>query len=308
MLGLVPEPDEERHAHRECQRKRGDHQEADAEDTRDRAARDGPERDDGPQCDDHRAEHPAPIGVPHPREIEQRDDADGDQQASRRKREEAVRTADPDGGRRSATAELPPDERGAGERGGEPDVARIGPEVGRAEDEDRGEREHRDPDRAPGMILLALQESGGDRVGLALVRDDEPRCDVEQNPGPAREGERDECDPIDGGAQVEVRAETARDAAEPATVARANEAPGFTECLCRFHAYRVARSASHGHPETPGPATEESARTTRPVAAPEGQALAPEGRSAGDRARARPASTPTISRPRTLLKSAGVRQ
>ena len=94
------------------------------------------------------------------------------------------------------------------------------PEARLREREDAEEGEQREADDPSRPVAVMLERRRGERVLGALVGDDEPGRDVEQDAGPAGERERGERDPIDDGVELEVLAEPGADAAEPAAVVR----------------------------------------------------------------------------------------
>ena len=246
MLDAVADAREERHPDGDGQRERGQHEDGQADHASDRAACSCAGGDGRTKCDHHPAEDEPPVDVPGATDVEEREHARDDEQCSGDEREEA-RAADSRQGlgrhcvarRRAPSADLPPHERGTRDRRGEPHVAGIGPDARLAEGEDADEREQREPDGAARTVALALQRDGHDRVLLALLGNDEPGGNVEEDPRAPGERERDEGDPVDRGVEVEVGPEPGGDAAEPAPVARPRQASRLADRFGGFHGVRL---------------------------------------------------------------------
>jgi hypothetical protein len=121
---------------------------------------------------------------------------------------------------------VPPDDRGSREDCGEPDVARVWPEAGLREREQRAEREETHPDEEPGLVAAPPECFDCDGFLPVLGRDHEHRGEVQEDPGAAGEREGGECDPVDERVDVEVAAEAGGDAADPAALMDPDEPTG----------------------------------------------------------------------------------
>ena len=128
-------------------------------------------------------------------------------------------------GRRLAVVPAPlrDHDRGAAEQEQRPREAAVRPEVGLRDERDDGDRHEGDAGQEPGAVPMTPQRLGGDRVGAALVGDDERCGDVDQDSGPADERQDHEGDPEERGGQVEVAPEPSRDAGEDSILSAAVE-------------------------------------------------------------------------------------
>ena len=87
------------------------------------------------------------------------------------------------------------------------------------------DREQPEPDQRPGAISPVAERGGCDRVVLALVRHDKRCGRIDEDAGPAQEGEHDEADTEDGGMDLEVLGKASADAGDLAIRAAALQAP-----------------------------------------------------------------------------------
>ena len=117
-----------------------------------------------------------------------------------------------------------PEDHGTRDQEEEPGVA-LRPERGPREEGSTGHGEKTEPDQRPRAVSPVAQCRRGDRVLLALVGHDERRGGVDQDAGPAQEGEDDEADAEDGGVDLEVASKAATDAGNLAIRAAALQAP-----------------------------------------------------------------------------------
>jgi hypothetical protein len=120
---------------------------------------------------------------------------------------------------------MPPEERCAAERRCEPEVAGVGPEACLGERQECSEREQAHAEEEPRAVTVPAERLDRDRLLAPLARDDEPRCDVQQHAGAASQRKRGERDAVDQRVDVEIAAEPRADAAQPAAVVGADEAP-----------------------------------------------------------------------------------
>ena len=84
--------------------------------------------------------------------------------------------------------------------------------------------EEAEPDQRPRAVSLVTERRRGDRVLLALVGHDQRRGGVDQDAGPAQEGEDDEADAEDSGVDLEVASQAPADAGKLAIRAAALQA------------------------------------------------------------------------------------
>ena len=126
-----------------------------------------------------------------------------------------------------------PEDQPAGDQEEPPRVAVEPQRRAREQDGDR-DREEAEADQRPGPVPPVAERRRGDRVLLALVGHDEGRDGVDEDAGPAQEGEDDEPDAEDGGVDVEVAGQPAADAGEHSIGAAALEQPCFRDMCGRF--------------------------------------------------------------------------
>ena len=115
-----------------------------------------------------------------------------------------------------------PEDQDAGEQEEPPGVA-VGPQRRPREQDRARDGEEPEPDQRPRPVAPVAERRGGDRVLLALVGDDERGGEVDEDAGPAQEGEDDEPDAEDGGVDLEVAGQAPADAREHAVGAAALE-------------------------------------------------------------------------------------
>ena len=97
-----------------------------------------------------------------------------------------------------------------GDQDEDPAGAGGGPEgCSREQEHEEGDGDEREPDQAARVVAPLGEDLLGDRLVLALGRDDEDGGEVDEDPGAAEEGQDDEAEPEEGRVQVEVAAETA---------------------------------------------------------------------------------------------------
>ena len=113
--------------------------------------------------------------------------------------------------------------------------------------------EEPEPDQRPRTVSPVTQGGRGDRVVLTLVRHDERRRCVDEDAGPAEEGEDDEADAENGGVDLEVASEAAADAGKHAIRTAALQASGLWDvcgvCDVCVHGFRMAAGTCGDHPE-----------------------------------------------------------
>ena len=127
-----------------------------------------------------------------------------------------------------------PEDHGARDAGREPGVA-LGPQRGPGEQGGARDGEEAEADQRPRTVSPVAERSRGDRVLLALVGHDERRGGVDEDAGPAEEGEDDEADAEDGGVDLEVASQASADAGEHAIRAAALQAADLWDivwCVC----------------------------------------------------------------------------
>ena len=103
------------------------------------------------------------------------------------------------------------------------------------DEDERGDADKPEPDERPRPVAAFGENLGRDRGVLALVRDDEHGCEVDEEPCAAEQRQDDEPEPEDCGVDVEVAAETAGDAGDDTAGGAALEAlhlRGMCEWLC----------------------------------------------------------------------------
>ena len=96
-----------------------------------------------------------------------------------------------------------------------------GQSVARDEQDRPGDGEEAEPDQRPGPVAPVAERRRGDRVVLPLVGDHEPRGEVDEDAGPAEQGEDDEADAEDRGVDLEVASQAPADAGKHAIRAAA---------------------------------------------------------------------------------------
>ena len=100
------------------------------------------------------------------------------------------------------------------------------------------------------MVPTLAERRRGDRVLLALVRDDQRGGEVDQDPGAADQREDDEPDSVERGVDAEVAREAPADAREHAVGTAALEAlDGRLLGTVFAHTGRVAERRCSGNPE-----------------------------------------------------------
>ena len=142
-----------------------------------------------------------------------------------------------------------PEDHAARDQEQPPRVA-VGPQRRpRQQDGDR-DGEEAEPDQRPRAVAPVAERRRGDRVLLALVGDDERRGGVDQDAGPAQEGEDDEADAEDCGVDLEVASQAPADAGKHAIRPAALQ-PADLGDMCRVFAHesRMAPVARGDHPE-----------------------------------------------------------
>ena len=117
-----------------------------------------------------------------------------------------------------------PEDHGTRDQEEEPGVA-VRPQRDPREEDGTCDGEEAEPDQRPRAVSPVAQRRRGDRVLLALVGHDERRGGVDEDAGPAEEGEDDEADAEDSGVDLEVASEAPADAGDHAIRAAALQAP-----------------------------------------------------------------------------------
>ena len=124
------------------------------------------------------------------------------------------------------------------------------PERDPGEQHDARQGEQPEADQRPGVVAALAQGLSGDRVLLALVRDDEHGRQVDEDPGAADQRQDDEADPVEGGVDSEVARQAPADPGEHAVVPAPLEPLDRGSFDCVFaHASRVAEPGMAGNPE-----------------------------------------------------------
>src|SRR4029079_7211965 len=77
-----------------------------------------------------------------------------------------------------------------------------------------GRGDEREPEQREGPLAVVAEYIAGDRVPVALVRNDEQRGAVDEDPGSAEQREHDEADAVEDGVDVEVADQAATHAGD----------------------------------------------------------------------------------------------
>ena len=144
--------------------------------------------------------------------------------------------------RRRVRRRLPrePEDQGAREQEEPPRVA-VEPQRRPRQQDGARDGEEAEPDQRPRAVAPVAERRRGDRVLLALVGHDERRGGVDEDAGPAQEGEDDEADAEDGGVDLEVASQAPADAGKHAIRAAALQPPDLRDMCCVFaHESRMA--------------------------------------------------------------------
>jgi hypothetical protein len=124
------------------------------------------------------------------------------------------------------------------------------PERHPREENGTGDGHQPEAHQRPWSITTLTQRRGRDRVLIALVWNDERGGDVDQDAGPADQGEHDEADAIERGVDVEVTREAPADPREHPVGAAALEALDHLPVDCVFiHCTSVDENGRTSHPE-----------------------------------------------------------
>ena len=111
----------------------------------------------------------------------------------------------------------------------------CGQRVTRGEEDGAGDRDEPEADQRPGPVAPVAEGRRGDRVLLALVGHDERGGEVDEDAGPAEEGEDDEADAVEGGVDFEVLGKAPADPGDHAIRTAALQAPDLWDlCGCVF--------------------------------------------------------------------------
>ena len=142
-----------------------------------------------------------------------------------------------------------PEDHGTREQEEPPRVA-VGPQRRPRQQDGARDGEEAEPDQRPRAVAPVAERRRGDRVLLALVGHDERRGGVDEDAGPAQEGEDDEADAEDRGVDLEVASQAPADAGKHAIGAAALQPADLRDMCCVFaHESRMAPRARGDHPE-----------------------------------------------------------
>ena len=115
---------------------------------------------------------------------------------------------------------------------------------------DTRQTEQPEADQRPGAVAALAEGLRSDRLVVALVGDDEQRCEIDEDAGAADQREDDEADTVERGVDSEVARQAPADTGEHAVVPAAFQPPDrwFFDCVFA-HASRVAERSETGNPE-----------------------------------------------------------